>query len=121
MNLTKADKAFSEYIRRRDAVDGYVKCCTCPAIKHWKQMDCGHYYSRIHLSVRWDEMNAHAQCTECNRHKFGSVMDYIKFMDAKYSIDEMNRLHAKRESTVKLMQFEIDELTEHYKAKIKEL
>ena len=42
MYLKKLDKIFSEYIRKRDADEnGYVKCCTCPTVEHWKEMDCG--------------------------------------------------------------------------------
>lgn len=40
-------KWFSLYIRLRDAsLDGYVRCCTCSSIKHFKQIQAGHYYSQ---------------------------------------------------------------------------
>lgn len=124
MNLTKLDKAFSEYIRRRYADDrGYVKCCTCPTVKHWKEMDCGHYIKRDQLSTRWDERNAHAQCVDCNRFHFGRSSLYDDFMYKKYGSEEYNKLIKMpwNNSGFKWMQFEIDELTEMYKQKIKEL
>ena len=84
MELKKLDKVFSEYIRRRDADDnGYVKCCTCPTVSHWKEMDCGHYYRRSFMSIRWDEMNAHDQCKNCNRLGDGENFKYQLFMIRK--------------------------------------
>lgn len=122
MNIKKLDRVFSEYIRRRNAdCNGRVKCCTCPTIKHWKQMDCGHYYRRAHLSVRVNEINAHAQCVHCNRFLDGNITNYILFMKSKYSAEQLDDLLMKTNLTEKFMQFEIDELTKYYQDKINEL
>ena len=89
MNLSKLDKVFSEYIRRRDADEnGYVKCCTCPAVKHWKEIDAGHFISRKHMNTRWRETNCHPQCQNCNRSKRGSLVEYLMFMKEKYGYEE---------------------------------
>jgi len=64
----EADKVFSRYIRRKYAdKNGNVSCITCGVTKHWKEMDCGHYISRNHLSTT----------------KY-SIADYIDMID-KYS------------------------------------
>lgn len=122
MNLTKLDKAFSEYTRRKNADDnGHVKCCTCPTVKHWKEMDAGHFVSRRHLATRWRESNCHAQCQECNRHDSGALVEYLMFMKDKYGYEEAWIIVSESKAAWKPMQFEIDELTEYYKNKIKEL
>ena len=124
MRLDKLDIIFSIYIRRRDADEnGYVKCCTCPTVKHWKEMNNGHYIKRDQLSTRWDERNAHAQCVDCNRFHHGRMSAYDDFMYKKYGREEYNALIKMpwNNSGFKWMQHEIDELTEHFKSKIKEL
>ena len=123
MKLTKLDKVFSEYIRRRDADHrGFVKCCTCPTVKHWKKMDAGHYVRRGSLSVRFDEMNCHAQCVRCNRYE-GDGMGFVHMMYImqRYGDYVAAELKIKGRKSYSLMQHEIDELTEVYKSKLKQL
>ena len=70
------DEWFSKYIRLRDAnQNGLCKCVTCSTVKHWSDMDCGHFQSRRYTATRWDEKNAHAQCQACNN--YGSGEQYI--------------------------------------------
>ena len=122
MNLTKLDTIFSIYIRRRDADEnGYVKCCTCPTVKHWKEMDCGHFRKRGNLSTRWNERNAAVQCEICNRHKDGEYDKMQNYLMLKFGVGAIFKVIEKSHTECKLMQFEIDELTEHFKSKIKEL
>ena len=122
MNLAKADKAFSEYIRRRDADHrGFVQCCTCPTVRHWKEMDCGHWLLRGNLATRFDERNSHAQCRECNSHHDGQWVKHRAYIIERYGEDALWQLGLTKVSTLKLMQFEIDEITKKYKDKIKTL
>lgn len=79
------DKVFSEYIRRRDAGGSeYARCVTCGVVKPWKELDCGHYITRNHLSVRWDIRNCHAQCRSCNSFKGGEQSLHGKAIDRLY-------------------------------------
>jgi len=81
MDLSKLDTTFSIFIRMRDVDEnGFVKCCTCPTVRHWKEMDAGHFVLRKHLATRWRESNCHAQCQECNRHESGELVEYLIFM-----------------------------------------
>lgn len=122
MNFKRLDKVFSEYIRRRDADDnGYVKCCTCPTVKHWKEMQAGHYIPRGYYNVRFNEKNTHSQCSLCNEGKKGNLRIYEKFMFTQYGELEVSRLEYIKHTEWKLVQHEIDELTEYYKNKIKQL
>ena len=69
----------SQYVRLRDAIVyqhkhpgmtfGYVKCCTCSNIKHWRRGDAGHWIDRGSggmSGVYFDERNIHFQCKPCN-------------------------------------------------------
>lgn len=122
MDLKKLDKVFGEFIRRRDADEnGMVRCCTCPTVKHWKKMDAGHFVPRKHLSTRWDIENCHPQCEPCNRFHRGRPLVYRGYLKDRYTIFTYLQLQKKSRSIWKPMQHEIDELTELYKQKIKEL
>lgn len=79
------DKKFSIYIRMREAdEEGYVKCCTCDKVKHWKEMDCGHFQSRRFLIIRWDYRNAAAQCKGCNGFGAGEQVKFARYIDKKW-------------------------------------
>jgi hypothetical protein len=122
MNLKKADKAFSEYIRRVDAdSNGNVKCCTCPTVRHWKEMQCGHYISRKNLSTRFNEYNSHVQCRECNEFRGGNIKKYAQFLINEYDEHVIDDLTEMSHQVCKATQFEIDEIERKYKDKIKEL
>src|ERR1035441_6586744 len=63
----KLDKVFSEYIRRRNAdKNGMTNCYTCGVMKHWKELQCGHFAPRQYTSLRYDERNCQTQCYACN-------------------------------------------------------
>lgn len=67
--VRQADKAFSEYVRKRD---GY-RCYTCGHMgrKGDGIMQVGHLITRGKYSVRWDDDNAACQCRSCNmRHEY---------------------------------------------------
>lgn len=64
--IAKLDRTFSKYIRLRDTHGGeYFRCISCGKIKTKDKADCGHFFSRRRLSVRWDEKNCHAECSHC--------------------------------------------------------
>jgi hypothetical protein len=89
------DKVFSEYIRRRGTLSGgYAKCITCGVIKHWKEMDCGHYIQRDRYSTRFDEKNCHAQCPHCNRFRTGEQSLHGKAIDRMYGKGTSDQLLA---------------------------
>ena len=122
MNIKELDRIFSIYIRRVDAAhNGGVKCCTCPVCLHWKHMDAGHFISRKHLNTRWNEINCHAQCPECNRLNHGEEIKYKQFLINEYGENVPDMLRGESRIVVKFIQSEIDELTDQYKQKLKAL
>ena len=122
MVLKKADYQFSRFIRLRDADEnGMVKCCTCPTVRHWKEMDCGHFRSRRHLGTRWHSQNAAPQCRECNSEKQGNLEEYALFLIDKYGNDILAYLVQKSQDTEKMMQWQIDQYEKYYKFEANEL
>lgn len=90
----KAWDAFSKFIRQRDADEnGNVKCCTCPNIKHWKEMQAGHFVSRVYESVFFDENNVWSQCPGCNMPpNNGRPILFARFLDEKYGAGAADRI-----------------------------
>jgi hypothetical protein len=76
---------FSLFIRLRDSDEhGIVKCCTCPARKHWKKMQAGHYVTRKKEATLYDEKCVNGQCAGCNRWQGGKPIEYEQFLERKY-------------------------------------
>lgn len=66
--VAKLDRAFSVWVRTRDAVTFGGKCSLCQARPI---EEAAHLISRGKHSVRWDPANAYAQCRGCNlRHEY---------------------------------------------------
>lgn len=122
MNDAKLWKIFSQYIRLRDSNEnGFCICCTCGAIRYWKDMDCGHGIPRQHMATKYDEKNNGAQCSGCNNYGRGMPQKYKEFVDKKYGKGTWDLLNFTSRTPVKYSQFEIDLLTLTYKEKVAEL
>jgi hypothetical protein len=66
------DREYSLWLRMNAADDqGMVRCVTCGAFHHWKEITVGHYVSRYRISVRWDKRNTAPQCVKCNSYNGG--------------------------------------------------
>jgi len=122
MNYSKLDKVFSEWMRRKDADEnGMVKCVTCDAWEHWKDMDAGHFIPRGHLMTRWYDFNVYPQCIYCNRILDGNLEAYEEFLAEKYGPDILDELWMLSRTEAHFTQAEIDELVIYYKDKIKNI
>jgi hypothetical protein len=120
MNDKKLWKAFSEYIRLRDADDnGFCTCFTCGFTGHYKRFDCGHGIGRQHWGTRYNEKNNHAQCKRCNGFEGGKREVYKMKVDERYGKGTWDLLELASRKAKKLSQFEIDVLEKHYKEQVK--
>ena len=120
----KLDKVFSLYIRLRDSKPfnyRFFKCISCGEIKPFEQADCGHFHSRRHLSTRFDEDNAHAECRACNRFSADHLINYEKNLIAKIGQQKFDLLKVKAAGTSKMPDFEYEQLIKYYKALNKKL
>lgn len=117
----KLDKVFSLYIRLRDSDEnGFCTCYTCGKVAHYKEMQNGHFWSRTHLSTRFNEYNCKVQCVGCNIFKKGNYIEYTKRLLKELGEEKFNELERLKNSTVKISKAEYEQMIEHYNQKIKE-
>lgn len=118
----KLDKVFSEYIRRRDTLDGELgKCITCGKWDHWKNFDCGHFITRARKLTRWNEKNANGQCKYCNRFRDGEQYKHGLSLDKKWGKGTANIMIKLSNETVKWSLHELEVMIEDYKQRIENL
>jgi len=90
-------RKFSEYVRRRDALEyqnecpetpaSYCRCCVCGTVRPWKEFDAGHWIDRRFEPTRFAKRNVHAQCRKCNRTSNPEIKDkYRLFIENKYGL-----------------------------------
>ena len=114
-----ADKIFSEFIRRRNANElGITECFTCGKVDHWKKLQCGHFQSRKHYNTRWNETNCQVQCAGCNVFRYGEQYKFGLYLDKKFGGKMSEKLMQDARKTIKLSNFEIQEIIDHYKNEI---
>ena len=117
-----ADNAFSLFIRTRDAQPfsgTHFRCISCGKIKPIEQADCGHYINRQHMSLRYSELNCHAQCRHCNRFDEGNVQEYRRHLIEKLGEEKVVLLEAMKHTSNKLSVFELKAIASHYKQETK--
>ena len=115
----KADKYFSEYIRRRDSnKEGIGKCITCGKIGHWKDMHNGHFLSRRYESTRFDPQNCALQCPACNTFNQGRQFEFGIAIDKRYGIGTAQQLLQKSQMLCKRNQNDYEEIALEFKNKL---
>lgn len=120
--VKKLDRIFALYIRLRDVMpSGYGKCISCGRIKAFSELDCGHFFSRTHMSTRFDEDNCHAECKFCNRISSEHLIGYRDNLLHKIGQSRLDRLNVLAHSSKHWMDFELEEMIEHYKKEVKRL
>lgn len=86
----KAWTLMSQVVRLTGAnLDGYTECYTCGAVKHYKELDAGHYK---HGKLDFDFRNIHKQCTTCNKYYSGKLDVYAEKLIAIYGLEWLNQL-----------------------------
>ena len=115
-------KYFSEFIRRRDADwKGMATCCSCGCVKHWKEMQAGHYRPRTDgLSTFFLEKNVHTQCSQCNKWKHGNLAPYSIYLKRRYGDQILEELDYATKQKITISVPEYLRLIDFYKQKIKQ-
>jgi len=117
--IKKLDRVFALYIRLRDVMPGgYGRCISCGRIKPFSELDCGHFHGRMHMSTRFDEDNAHAECHFCNRMSSDHLIKYQENLIRKIGIARFDMLKLRAASTTHWLDFELEEKIEHYKKEV---
>lgn len=117
----KLDRVFSEYIRLRDSDGSFFRCISCGEIKPIGQADCGHYFSRRKMSVRWDKQNANAECRACNRFRSDHLIGYRENLIKKIGEKAFKALEIRSTLTAKYSEFDIKVLIKYYNELIDKL
>ena len=118
--VIKLDTVFSQYIRRKDAIDEIATCVTCGKKEHYKKLQCGHFMSRRHYSTRWDENNVGVQCYGCNITNQGMQYAFSKYL-TQFDNNLPDNLLIKSKQIVKFADVDLVEMIEYYNNKVNEL
>ncbi len=96
--LRDAQTAFNAYIRARDRGKSCISCGLSEAelaINSLIKMVCGHYLSvGACPELRYDENNAHLQCTRCNggAGKYGKFNNKAKTVTLAYRVNLVDKI-----------------------------
>jgi hypothetical protein len=109
---------FNKFIRLRDI---NLKCISCEK-PYDGNFHASHYFSTGHFPhLRFNELNVHGSCVECNVHKHGNTAEYSINLPKRIGIENYNKLLNQRMTKHKYTRSELQDLINHYKEKIKEL
>ena len=122
----KAWRAFSKFIRLRDALKTtgtltHVKCITCGKLLSIGFCDAGHFVSRRHNATLFDERNVNTQCRYCNRFLNGALLEYRRQLVRMYGEGIDTELEDKATEICKLTIEGLTNLEKQYKMKVGEL
>lgn len=121
----KAWKAFSLYIRAKQALNGYNSCVTCGRRYPIKQLQAGHLVSGRTNSILFDERGVYPQCYRCNIPLDGNTLYYMKFLENKLGVKKAlalrDELLIQRNITKKFTLEDLVDIKECYTKKYKEL
>lgn len=94
--LTSAQTACNQYIRERDKEYGCISCDKGP---DWGgQWHSGHYRpAGNNPAIRYHPFNVHKQCSVCNNHKSGNLVDYRENLVGKIGIDAVEWLETQNQ------------------------
>jgi len=116
IKVSKLDKMFSNYIRKRDD----YTCQFCGSIfdpfeRYGLQgLDCSHFWGRAAKSVRFDPENADALCSGCHMtHEGNKQGAYRDFKIDQLGQDAYDNLESKARSSIKfgvVQQAEMEEV-----------
>lgn len=116
------DKIVSQIVRARDK--SCIQCGTTLSLT------CGHLFSRVAYSTRWDLSNCYAQClshnlaheydpypmTKAVKNKWKEIIDVVADKNRDRIVDEqMEELHLKYVTPHKYKDFELLEMLEQFK------
>ena len=115
--LKEAQAVFNKFIRMRDESQPCISC----GRHHTGQYHAGHYRTvGAAPELRFNETNCHKQCSVCNNHLSGNLLEYRRGLMAKIGIDKVEWLEGKHEAKKYTIE-EILEIKKLYQRKIKEI
>lgn len=110
-------KVFNTYIRLRDKD---LPCISCGRT-NVEEFHAGHYVASTYQYHRFNEKNVNKQCSYCNTHLRGALIDYRKGLIAKIGLEEVEYLENSKRMMLDITIPDIQEKIKYYKKKIAEL
>lgn len=116
--LRDAQAVFNKFIRLRDKDQPCISC----GRYHQGQYHAGHYRSvGACPELRFCEQNVHKQCSVCNNHKSGNIIEYRINLVRRIGQSAVDFLEKQDHDPKKYTIEDCKAIIKHYKAKIKEL
>lgn len=122
--IEKLDKIFSLYIRLRDSKPygyKYFRCPTCGRVLPFEKGDCSHYFSRRHMSTRFDEDNAVIECSYDNRFNSDHLVELGEFIKKRIGEQRFALLRIKAHETRKWSSWELEQLCKYYSKEVEKM
>ena len=114
--VKKLDTVFSQWVRLSNADNNKnCICVTCNKTFFWKEIQAGHFMSRKHYSIRWDERNVKPQCAGCNVFRYGEQYKYSLYLGNKLS----EKLLEDSRKLVKFTNVELEDMIQKYSQRLK--
>lgn len=115
--LRQAQTVFNQYIRMRDDKEPCISCQR----HHQGQYHAGHYLTvGACPELRFNELNVHKQCSACNNHLSGNLINYRINLINKIGLAEVEKLEGPCEP-LKLSVDEIKALIAEYRGRVKNI
>ena len=115
--LKDAQAVFNKYIRIRDEAEPCISCSR----HHTGQYHAGHFRTvGAAPELRFNEYNCHKQCSVCNNHLSGNLLEYRRKLVAKIGIEKVEWLEGPHEAK-KYTIDEIQAIKKEYQQKIKDM
>ena len=116
----------SIYVRRTWAdARGMVKCYTCPAVKHWKEMQAGHLVPGRSNGILFDLRGIRPQCFQCNCRKQGMTVEFLFELEKEIGFEKAVAVRAELRINSKIprpsSRPELEELIKWFKVKISQI
>lgn len=116
-HLRDAQTAFNAFIRERDKNEPCISC----GRHHNGQYHAGHYRSvGACPELRFCEFNVHKQCSVCNNHKSGNIVEYRINLVKKIGVEQVEWLEGSHEPKKYTIE-QIKSIQTEYKNKLREL
>lgn len=113
----EAQVAFNAWIRERDRD---LPCVSCGR-HHQGKYDAGHYRTVASApELRYEPLNVHKQCSPCNTHKSGNIVEYRINLVKRIGADKVEWLegpHKPKHYTIE----DLKQIAKEYRAKTREL
>ena len=101
----------------REWVMDTANVCECCGSRD--RLQCGHLFSRIAYSTRWDKRNLYVQCSGCNMKHEYDPLPLLRHAESVWSREEIDRLHADYSKPRKFSNPELAALLEERRAELK--